>query len=661
MKRNVIVLLALLCFLTGCSASKNTDRHSSENLDELFENQPAENEVGSVSFALSDPIDTVYTYNGQPLRIPFNITGTAAGSVSEVGLLLFVDGIAQPYAAVHEDATELPEAYMQVFQLGYDEQESFDMVFQPVTGKTGETVSIMAVTILKPSFIPKNEGSPNYGFYHSDSATVSRHIQFDVDAPAQTMAAQSTNYAVKELPKDIIDRLSAWGNLDALDTTAELEFCVDEGNVIRADGKSATVTVRLYGGPEANFHITMFINHQPVKVNGADVISVKTEKDKMVECFCQIDTADYGELNTLYAIAVTAGADDALEINNPIKTSSILLVNKENQTNENKTTQNDFLMPEYDYSTNTLNISDLSLGTVTASYSFENEQMPMLVEKMGSGVVMLSSEESAKTQYVGDVVIASEDSSATALWVWQFDSELRLQNRYELKNEELVGGLQGDVFSVSPDGKEIMYAIGDSLYRYLFESQSLKKVSVALSDHVFYRAIHYSNSGKYLAFYGDLVGKDGTAYGAVDLAGGNGKVFFADGFTAATLSVNGEYAAIADTVLPAGMGGPAQTGSVLYIDLTAQQGKRINVENGEESGLVAVSNDGRYVVTCRRSDSNGGVLSVYQTNNSTKLKTQDYSLGMSCKPYMVYITDSFAYAALTTENGNTISSQVVFP
>ena len=52
-------------------------------------------------------------------------------------------------------------------------------------------------------------------------------------------------------------------------------------------------------------------------------------KNKMIEFTVQLDTTDLGELNTVYAIAVTARGDHLLEINNPVKTTSILLVNKE--------------------------------------------------------------------------------------------------------------------------------------------------------------------------------------------------------------------------------------------------------------------------------------------------------------------------------------------
>ena len=119
MHRLLFFSLALVCLLAGCSAPQASDpaTDESDNLDAYFEEEPADNEMGSAEFGLQDPIDTVYTYDGKPLEIPFSITGASSGKTTEIGVLLFVDGVAQPYSAVYEDGTELEESYMQVFNL----------------------------------------------------------------------------------------------------------------------------------------------------------------------------------------------------------------------------------------------------------------------------------------------------------------------------------------------------------------------------------------------------------------------------------------------------------------------------------------------------------------------------------------------------------------
>ena len=101
MHRFLLISLALVCLLAGCSAPQTSDpaTDESDNLDAYFEEEPADNEMGSAEFGLQDPIDTVYTYDGEPLEIPFSITGASSGKTTEIGVLLFVDGVAQPYSA----------------------------------------------------------------------------------------------------------------------------------------------------------------------------------------------------------------------------------------------------------------------------------------------------------------------------------------------------------------------------------------------------------------------------------------------------------------------------------------------------------------------------------------------------------------------------------
>ena len=107
MYRFLLLSLLLVSLLAGCSAPKDTNQSSeeSENLGTYFEDEPADNEMGSAEFGLQDPMDTVYTYNGEPLEIPFSITGATSGKTTEIGVLLFVDGVAQPYSAVYEYGT----------------------------------------------------------------------------------------------------------------------------------------------------------------------------------------------------------------------------------------------------------------------------------------------------------------------------------------------------------------------------------------------------------------------------------------------------------------------------------------------------------------------------------------------------------------------------
>ena len=326
-----------------------------------------------------------------------------------------------------------------------------------------------------------------------------------------------------------------------------------------------------------------------------------------------------------------------------------------------------FLSPEYDYTSDELKLTDLSTGEVTATYVFDTAQTPLLTDKTSQGaIVMLSSQVAADVQDTGGVTVISGDSSAETLYYWLFDQSLNLVNTYELTDETLVNGLWGSVFAAAPDGKTLVYAEGPSLYQYTFETQELTEITPAMSATVYFEAVGYSGSGDYLAFFGSLDGQENTtAYGSIDLSSNAAAVFSAEGFSGSTLrsmlSVNGEYAAVSDTILPASMGGAKQTGSVLFLDLSQQQGKVINVESGDESGIAAVSADGQYIVTCAGGDSPSGTLRAYQVSDGTKVADETYTMDTNCKPYEIWVIGHSAYAALGTDDGYALSQAVDLP
>lgn len=330
-------------------------------------------------------------------------------------------------------------------------------------------------------------------------------------------------------------------------------------------------------------------------------------------------------------------------------------------TKNNIDCEESHLMPEFDYNSNELALLNLTTGTPTASYPFEAAQTPMLVEQIDDGVVMLSSQTTADVQNTKGVSVVAGDDSVETLTYWRFDNEMNLLKKYELTHSELMEGLWGYTFAVSPDGCELIYAVGDCLYCYTFETQNLKQIALKTDKTVYYETIHYSASGNYLAFFGSIADQNGTAYGSVNLSDGTSKTFFAKDFSGMALSVNGEYAAVADTIQPDSMGGPNETGSVLYLDLAHQQGRQIAVETGAESGLAAVSTDGRYLVTCMGDESLNGIFKVYGTTDGVKATEQPYEMNRDCKPYQIHIQGQSVHVVLATESGYLLSPAVSLP
>ncbi len=404
---------AISCLLAGCSGNsaagqKTEESDTSANVSsdpaDLFDQDSSAMEIGSFSYGWPDERD-VFTYSGEPLVIPFKLTGTTEGSPQEVGLLLFVDGIAQPYSAVLSDGTELADAYMQTFMLEQDVENIFDLVFQPVTGRAGDNLSIQAVTILRPSYLPEGAENPNYGLYHSANMTIPLQIAFEKDAPAEGQNTAANSYEIVDIPKSITDSDEYFGLENSKDTNIYLSVIPAEdenSSVIYSRDGSVTFKVRLYGGPEADHNITVFVNHQPVQVDGAASLLVRTQKDKMVEATITLDASAFGVNNTIYAIASSTGRDSGLT--ETVKSPSVLFINRSSNTGS-------YLEPQYDTQSNALTLTDLTAGATPVSYHFDVAQSLLTVEKIPNGVIVMAVEEGVDQAFQWDFFFSEYQKS----------------------------------------------------------------------------------------------------------------------------------------------------------------------------------------------------------------------------------------------------------
>lgn len=135
--------------LSGCQSAKNEDTPSSEP-EELFIEDPFETGDtanadilgqlghGPAEIILNeDGTRAVYEYNGSQFELEYHVT--TSGTAKNMGFLLFLDGIPQPYQVDGEGDVD----YMHMFELEDDDQAyPFSFVFTPVTGSAGDTLGL---------------------------------------------------------------------------------------------------------------------------------------------------------------------------------------------------------------------------------------------------------------------------------------------------------------------------------------------------------------------------------------------------------------------------------------------------------------------------------------------------------------------------------------
>lgn len=651
----VTAAVVISCLLTGCSGngmagqtSEETDTSESESGDftDLFDEDSSGMEVGSFSYGWPGEQD-VFTYSGEPLEIPFELTGTMEGSPQEVGLLLFVDGIAQPYSVVHSDGTELTDAYMQTFRLEQDVENIFTMVFQPVTGKAGDVLSIQAVTILSPGFLPEGAENPNYGFYHSANFTIPLQIAFEKDAPPEGLKDAADSYEIVDIPSSVTDRDEIFGIEDSRDENSYLSVSSAEdesSSVLYSKDGMVTFKVRLYGGPEANQNITVYVNHQPVQVNGADYLAVRTQKDKMAEATITLDASTFGENNTIYAIASSTGRDSGLT--ETVKSPSVLFINQNG-------TAASYLEPQYDITSSTLTLTDLAAGTIQASYHFDEEQSLLSVEKIPDGVIAFMVPNGEDRETSKGITFSTNTGSAETVMIYQFDEQLNLDFRVDVP--DLSDTLRNYPYAVSPDGGELTWVQEDSICRYDLKTGDLKQIPLKLPETVYFVQVRYSENGKKLFYHGGGDREGITFYGTLDVESGGGTLFEAKAFEAISIEVTGDYAVVNAAVPPGAVSG---NGRVLLIDSAGETGSEITLKSKGENDLAVVTEDGKTLVTCAATDSKGGVLRCYDTANSHLQSEQPYSAEEENKPYLLMVQDKTARAVLYTERGFVLSVPV---
>ncbi len=345
-----ILIISNFCLaLTGCTRLE-TDSGGTKQIDMPTDTSIVNDNFNAVdafiktgqpkelgSFYIGPQIEEeqeVFVYSGQAVHIPFKVEGMSE-TQSDFGLILFVDGHPQSFKIQENDGKISEEGFMHKFSLNNHQIELFDIVFTPVAGKQGEKVGIVFAAIFKPDFIPESKTKSNYGVYHSITAPLPQELYLETGVPSNGGKVFS-KFIEEDIPQDIIDRHarheSRTNMLDSSVITALLPDGADSdfnNNVFLSENKKTKFRFRIMGGPDGITHRTViYINHQPIKIMGFDSLETKVRKGKMYTVEFELDTSEYDQLSTIYAISNPSGKDYMSKLVFPIKTKSGLVVSQ---------------------------------------------------------------------------------------------------------------------------------------------------------------------------------------------------------------------------------------------------------------------------------------------------------------------------------------------
>lgn len=354
---SAIFLLVTICLISGCSRQEAVGNVSPAQTDSTTQTPEAastENDtgnpfqadlnntmnLGSLGHGFVNPkLDETgkrlpLRYAGGELKIDYSVN--ASGAAKNVGFLIYINGIAQPYKTDAESSY----SYMHVMNLEEDNKDyPLLIIFTPVTGKKGETLPITITSVYNPAFIPDMKETSGYGGYQTTLDCIDSII-FEQDAasldslPAQAVL-QNVTQTTEPVTQTFLDTdLSTYHNVDmtTLDKRIYTKLYFD-GNDVKFDSNlkvaqtgTLHVTYKMVGHPGVKYQSTLYLNHQALTDGQGVSFETTLTKGEISVLEADIDLSKIEDFSTFYVISTPCNADDFPEDVIVLeKTSSVLL------------------------------------------------------------------------------------------------------------------------------------------------------------------------------------------------------------------------------------------------------------------------------------------------------------------------------------------------
>ena len=320
----LIVLLSLL--LIGCTSIKQQETTQSPTVENVFtqptattaetftqDSQPPEDSqalgsviIGAAGDSQKDEKGTFYTYNGGEMVLPFRVEGSGSIVCSGIGILLFVDGLPQPYKTEGTDY-----GFLHTFFPPDNEDYTVDLVFTPVTGKAGDDLEVYAVSVLAPNYsytskdsqaFPYTGGSPSAGF----------RLKYQQTPPEETFPKESLWLSNVEIRKESLS-FSEIGDWSEQELQENLEYHFFANNILDTSApyvyevegaQPIHLRYEVFGSPYVRYHLVFFVDNQPVASRDGTPIFVDVENGQKTVVEAQLDMTGFDTESVLYAVLV---------------------------------------------------------------------------------------------------------------------------------------------------------------------------------------------------------------------------------------------------------------------------------------------------------------------------------------------------------------------
>lgn len=308
--RLLCLALSTSLVLTACTQTHQKTEESQAVQGNPFEESSSETVMYAYGFGLESPdADSNMVYDGSEIEFEYFIDNT--GASMSVGMLMFVNGIPQPYSVEGEEG----QTYMHIQESPSKQKITVKASFTPITGNKGDTLGVRFLSILNPQIRPEKL-EYIYGHTNAMMTFFPRYIEMEEDSgysaveyPRFSAPRQMTE---KELEQAIY--VDARGN--EVNKLRQFNFFAQRVSnedlpYLDVIEQSLTVDVQGFGGPAGEYVLIPYINQVPVlNEDFPCVLTVEDEKDissrEVTIDLSELDAETYQieTFNTFYMIAV---------------------------------------------------------------------------------------------------------------------------------------------------------------------------------------------------------------------------------------------------------------------------------------------------------------------------------------------------------------------
>ena len=312
MKKCTILILALcLLFCIGGCAAPPTETAPSTVAD-LFNNtattpsekiDDADAAMVSLGFGLMGDFVTdetnrrLYLYHGGEMSLGYWMEAEGYSNMG-LGIFLFVDGLPQPFKT-ESDGTE---RYMHILYPPEGGKITGQFLFTPASGEQGDTLEIYTMHINYPTH---SIDDPPGAYQTFGSGSIGSRILLEQAPPDTTQPVFQERVLSNIITHtDLTEsEIRGWSEED-LRSKLEHHFYVNGRKDFAelfsiADTEPLGCRFEMWGCPNGEFTLTIFLNHEPVYVQ-----DISTNYGQKTTAEIQLDITDYGPEGVLFAVLV---------------------------------------------------------------------------------------------------------------------------------------------------------------------------------------------------------------------------------------------------------------------------------------------------------------------------------------------------------------------